>query len=129
MGTGVGDQSDEEDAAEDSNAGAQFSSEWLEAVSHSASALLLACILKLGHISDGGVRQLAVDVGYLKNVMSAVGVTAGPLFVRSLELLEMDTPELSAIIQANAKGPTRDAILMLERSLGAARGVGVDIVC
>ena len=116
------------DTEADTNAAAQFSSEWVNAIAQSSSALVIACILKLPRISDTGARQLAVDIGYLTNVMSAVGVSASPLFARLLELFEMSLTEHAAVVQAQVQKP-RDATVLLERTLGKARGIGADALC
>ena len=62
---------------------------------------------------------------FLTNVMSAVGVSASPLFARLLELFEMSLTEHAAVVQTQAQKP-RDATVLLERILGKARGIGAD---
>ena len=63
-----------------------------------------------------------MDVGYLVNVMSALGVAPSPVFEHLLELLEMTLDEHAELAQQTA-GAAVSPQTALARKLGKLRGL------
>jgi hypothetical protein len=78
---------------------AQFSSEWLDAVSHAIVGLFMTNVLRIEELSDSGTQQLATDIGYLINVLSTLGLTAEQLLCDMHAMCELDAAGLKAEIQ------------------------------
>ena len=77
-------------------------SEWLDTLAHATSARYMCCILQLPTLSENGARQLATDVGYLLNVLSALGVAPSSVLEHLLEVLEMSVDILAALLSVSA---------------------------
>ena len=60
-------------------------------------ALFVNSILSIRFISDIGAKQLVVDITYMLNVLSALGVKAGKLMTPLKKIFEMNKDELTSL--------------------------------
>ena len=65
----------------------RFVNEWLQAVCDAVSGLVLIQIIGIPRLSNKGRAQLAADLDYLSNVISAMGLHAHPLLTHVRTLL------------------------------------------
>lgn len=69
--------------------------QWLSLSSLGLVARFVRQILNIPHLSARGSAQLAVDISYVMNITSAMGVSASPLLQHLRSLLEISKEELS----------------------------------
>jgi len=93
----------EEDNDETDKAVTAFCNEWLDVVGSAVTGRLLERILRIHHLSPKGCEHLAVDLGYLLNVFSALGVAGHPhpLLNHFAELARMGAGDLKEMISAS----------------------------
>ena len=76
-----------------------FVNEWLEAVCDSLCGFLLCQVLLIPVLTASGRAQLAVDIDYLKNVVSAVGLRLHPMVQHARTLIGRNPDELWDIVK------------------------------
>ena len=74
-----------------------FSKAWVAVSASGAMALFVNSILSIRFISDIGAKQLVVDITYMLNVLSALGVKAGKLMTPLKKIFEMNKDELTSL--------------------------------
>ena len=74
-----------------------FSKAWVAVSASGAMALFVNSILSIRFISDIGAKQLVVDITYMLNVLSALGVKAGKLMTPLKKVFEMNKDELTSL--------------------------------
>ena len=84
-----------------------FADIWVTASALGAMNMYATGILRIRHISPNGAAQLVIDIQYIQNVLSALGVEVSRLMTPFLELLKLDESELSQL--ANAPEDSEDA--------------------
>ena len=87
-----------------------FSKAWVAVSASGAMALFVNTILSIRFISDIGAQQLVLDISYMLNVLSALGVQAGKLMEPLKKIFEMNLDELTALANAeDTKGDEDDS--------------------
>jgi hypothetical protein len=74
-----------------------FSKTWVAVSASGAMALFVNSILSIRFISDIGAKQLVVDISYMLNVLSALGLKAGKLMIPLKKIFEMNIDELTPL--------------------------------
>lgn len=77
-----------------------FCNKWLDAVCSAVTGRLLEHIIRFDRLTRKGCEHLAVDVSYMINVLSALGISGHPhpLLGHLVELVKMDPESLQARI-------------------------------
>lgn len=133
MGYIEDDMKEREDDADDEES--IFCNKWLDVVCCAVTGRFLERILRIAKLSPHGSKKLSVDLGYLINVFSALGVIGHPhpLLGYFVSLVEMDDEALTYRIQRrpeSVEDPSEVEILrtimVMEQRVAAIRGVGID---
>lgn len=115
----------EEDEAD--RAVAAFCNQWLDVVGSAVTGRLLERIMRVHHLSRRGCEHLAVDLNYLVNVFSALGVAGHPhpLLGHFAELAQMSPEDLAEKITArdDRGDPVLAAVRASEVRIALMRGV------
>ena len=75
------------DTADDDTAALNFVNDWLGALGDALVGLILSKVVQIKKLSGRGRAQLAVDLDYFSNVISAVGLHVHPLLLHVRALL------------------------------------------
>ncbi len=127
------DVKEREDDADDEES--IFCNKWLDVVCCAVTGRYLERILRVAKLSPYGAKKLAVDLGYLINVFSALGISGHPhpLLGYFVRLVEMDSEELLYRTQGQpeSKEDPNDVeisrtLKAIEERIAAIRGVGID---
>ena len=87
-------------------------------------------VLRIHHLSRGGCERLAVDLGYLINVFSALGVSGHPhpLLGHFAELARMGEDELKervALSRETGESAVVGAVRAAELRIALIRGISI----
>lgn len=108
------------------NASTAFCNKWLDAVAFAVTGRLLERIMNIPSLSSKGCEHLNVDLGYIVNVLSALGIAGHPHpllgHVAEVCILEQDivTERIHSLDRTN---PSADFLRSLEERLSAMRGL------
>ena len=69
--------------------------EWLGAIADSVVGLIVGQIAQISCLSPSGRGQLEVDLAYIGNVISALGLRPHPLLVHTLSILSREPSVLA----------------------------------
>ncbi|GAM17697.1 hypothetical protein SAMD00019534_008720 [Acytostelium subglobosum LB1] len=72
--------------------------QWMTLVASATEKLYLQSIVEISMLSEFGCQQLSNDIGYLFNVLSALGVSADPLLSRTQQLVSTPKERYAEII-------------------------------
>jgi hypothetical protein len=90
---------DDDDSVDENEAEAQeFCNQWLDIICSAVTGLLLEKIMRIQYLSRKGCEHLSIDINYIVNVLSALGVNGHPhpLLNHILELTKLSPDELKA---------------------------------
>jgi len=122
---------DEDEAARASHA---FCNEWLHVVGLAVTGKLLERMARLGRIGPGGAAHVAADLGYMNNVLGALGISGHPhplighfgwlVTVEEAELRERLVMELAAVVEHEGSDDGVEAVVRsLEKAVALLRGI------
>lgn len=117
---------DEEEHDDDIDASMQFCNHWLNAIALYVTGRVLERVMKIPSLSSKGSEQLNADLGYLVNVLAALGVAGQPhpLLVHFAALSTMDSASLTECMERRDKNdPAQSALRMAEEKFGAIRAL------
>eukprot|EP00741_Cyanophora_paradoxa_P025709 tig00000388_g24810.t1 len=103
---------------EDEEAAGAFAAGWIAAVAKGTAQMYVEQILQIPNLGATGSRQLATDIGYLSNVMSALGVAVEAPLRAAQRLLGASRDEF---LDAVEDDPSIDR--KLARTLAAIRSI------
>jgi len=115
---------EQEDEA--ARASAVFCDAWLDIVGLSITGRLLECIMLIPSLSPKGCEHLCVDLNYLVNVFSALGIAGHPhpLLAHVAEIAAMDGASLTAQISSRDRSnPIGSFLATMESRLATIRGI------
>jgi conserved oligomeric Golgi complex subunit 7 len=121
------DEEEHMDAA--AKASAAFCNKWLDVVGLAVTGRLLEKVMRIPRLSTKGCEHLSVDLNYLVNVLSALGVPGHPhpLVSHVAELATMESDELQAQIQSRDRNvPAELAVRSIEQRIALIRGIAVN---
>lgn len=119
-------EDDEDDHARDS---AAFCDTWLDVVGMAITGRILERIMLIPSLSPKGCEHLTVDLNYLVNVLSALGIQGHPhpLLQHIAELAAMDENSLVEQIRSrDLSSPLSSSLAAFERRLASRQGIPTD---
>jgi len=127
---------EEEDPDEDeaTRASHAFCNEWLHVVGLAVTGRLLECMSRLGRIGPGGAAHVAADLGYMNNVLGALGISGHPhplighfgwlVMVEEAEFRERLVMDLGAVVGRPGFDDRVEAVVRsLEKAVARLRGI------
>ena len=115
------------DDASDETASLNFVNHWLGALGDALVGALVASVVQIKQLSSTGRAQLAVDLDYLTNVISAVGLRVHPLLlhIRTFLAAPMEAEALLAAVQAMpAVKPVATSLKLVDLAVARAMAAG-----
>jgi conserved oligomeric Golgi complex subunit 7 len=119
-----GDHHDSDD--EHSKASTIFCNKWLDVIGLAVTGRLLERIMRIPSLSPKGCEQLNVDLGYIVNVLSALGIAGHPhvLLGHISEICTLDSSVISERINHfDRTNVCADFLRAIEERLSAMRGI------
>lgn len=126
MGENEDDEPNVADAVADSPA-AQFCNDWLTCVARAATGAFLAQVLRIPKLDGRGAQHLAVDAGYLINVLRALALPAHALLKHLRYLVLAPADELGSLLEARppALSPAAAIVSKINARIATQRGLAV----
>jgi hypothetical protein len=119
----------EDDVGEDEKKSAEFCNAWLDVVGLSVTGRLLERIMRISQLTPKGCEHLSVDLNYLVNVFSALGVAGHPhpLVTHLAELAVLGDDDLREhIMTRDRNNPVAAALKAVEVRVALLRGIVVN---
>lgn len=119
----------EGDAGEDEKKSAEFCNAWLDVVGLAVTGRLLERIMRITQLTPKGCEHLSVDLNYLVNVFSALGVAGHPhpLVSHLAELAVLGDDDLREhIMTRDRNNPVTAALKAVEVRIALLRGIVVN---
>lgn len=120
------DEEDEEEKDEAKKAQDAFCDKWLDAIALSVTGRLLERIVRIPQLTAKGSEHLQVDMNYVVNVFSALGLKSHPhpLVCHFAELAMLDADICKERISNwDRSDPIQAALLCIEQRIALMRGV------
>jgi hypothetical protein len=117
------------DVGEDEKQSAEFCNAWLDVVGLAVTGRLLERIMRISQLTPKGCEHLSVDLNYLVNVFSALGVAGHPhpLVSHLAELAVLGDDDLREHIMARDRNnPVTAALKAVEVRIALLRGIVVN---
>ncbi|XP_050225830.1 conserved oligomeric Golgi complex subunit 7 [Mercurialis annua] len=96
-----------------------FATEWMFKVAEGATALYMEQLRGIQHITDRGAQQLAVDIEYLSNVLSALSMPIPPIIETFHTCLSTPRDQLKHLVKSDAGNqldlPTANLVCKIRR--------------
>mmetsp|Transcript_5146 Transcript_5146/g.8490 ORF Transcript_5146/g.8490 Transcript_5146/m.8490 type:complete len:941 (-) Transcript_5146:66-2888(-) len=90
---------DEAEEAENEERSSAFAHGWITSIAKGTVSLYVEQILQISSITPHGARQLSTDIGYLINVLSALGVTVDLLLLSCQQMLSVSKEEFLDVVE------------------------------
>ncbi len=119
----------EEGTSEAERASATFCNAWLDVVGLAVTGRLLERVMRIPQLTQKGCEHLNVDLNYLVNVFSALGVAGHPhpLVTHLAELASLSDDDLKAhILSRNRTSIGEGALRSVEARVALLRGVSLN---
>ena len=120
------EEREDDDEDEHARESAAFCDAWLDVVGMAITGRILERIMLIPSLSPKGCEHLTVDLNYLVNVLSALGIQGHPhpLLQHVAELAAMDADSLVDQIKSRDLSlPLSSCLATLERRLASRRGI------
>jgi hypothetical protein len=117
------------DVGEDEKKSAEFCNAWLDVVGLAVTGRLLERIMRISQLTPKGCEHLSVDLNYLVNVFSALGVAGHPhpLVSHLAELVVLGDDDLREhIMTRDRNNPVTAALKAVEVRIALLRGIVVN---